>query len=125
LRCRYAGFSLPYERAGEWYGLSRDTVRRGVAELRSQGLLTMRMTWRATLRSPTGATEERRYTFAGPFSSQPPRETPKVVCASLLARRHGVVIFPALGKAFGMQRAYALPDGGACFESRPSSPRPA
>jgi hypothetical protein len=70
-------FSLPYERAGEWYGLSRDTVRRGVAELRSHELLTMRMVWRATLRSPTGATEERRYTLAGPFSSQNRRAKPR------------------------------------------------
>jgi hypothetical protein len=70
-------FGLPYERAGEWYGLSRDTVRRGIAELRSHGLLTMRMTWRATLRSPTGATEERRYTLAGPFASQNRRPKPR------------------------------------------------
>lgn len=70
-------FSLPYERAGTWYGLSRDTVRRGVAELRSQDILAMRAVWRATMRSPTGATEERRYTLAGAFASQNRRAKPR------------------------------------------------
>lgn len=63
-------FGLPQERAGEWYGLSRDTIRRGVAQLRQHELLTMRTTWRRTQRSPTGATEERRYTLTGSFASQ-------------------------------------------------------
>jgi hypothetical protein len=63
-------FSLPYTRGGEWYGISRDTIRRGIEQLRAYDLLTMRVAWRATLRSPTGATEERRYTLVGPFAPQ-------------------------------------------------------
>jgi len=63
-------FSLPHERGGEWYGISRDTIRRGVDELLAHELLTMRVAWRATMRSPTGATEERRYTLAGSFAAQ-------------------------------------------------------
>ncbi len=70
-------FSLPHTRGGEWYGISRDTIRRGVDQLRVHDLLTMRVAWRATLRSPTGATEERRYTLAGPFAPQKRRAKPR------------------------------------------------
>jgi hypothetical protein len=63
-------FALPHERGGEWYGISRDTIRRGFAELRQNELLTMRSTWKATPLSPTGATEERRYTLTGSFAPQ-------------------------------------------------------
>jgi hypothetical protein len=68
-------FSLPHERGGAWYGLSRDTIRRGVTELRRHELLTMRATWNATPRSPTGAAEERRYTLTGSFAPQKRRAT--------------------------------------------------
>ncbi len=63
-------FSLPHERGGEWYGISRDTVRRGVGQLREHDLLTMRTTWKAAAGSPTGAAEERRYTLTGPFAAE-------------------------------------------------------
>jgi hypothetical protein len=63
-------FKLPHGRGGEWYGISRDTIGRGVATLRRHELLTMRATLRATPLSPTGATEERRYTLTGPFAAQ-------------------------------------------------------
>ncbi len=70
-------FSLPHERGGEWYGISRDTIRRGVDQLREHELLTMRVTWKATIRSPTGATEERQYTLIGPFAVQKRRARQK------------------------------------------------
>jgi len=63
-------FSLPHERGGEWYGISRDTIRRGVDQLLEHDLITVRVVWRATMRSPTGATEERRYTLAGAFAAK-------------------------------------------------------
>jgi hypothetical protein len=63
-------FSLPHERGGEWYGISRDTIRRGVGQLLEHQLLNMRVVLRATMRSPTGATEERRYTLAGSFAAK-------------------------------------------------------
>ena len=63
-------FSLPQERGGAWYGLSRDTIRRGVSTLRRYELLGMRVTYVATTSSPTGATEQRRYTLDGAFSRQ-------------------------------------------------------
>lgn len=70
-------FSLPHERGGEWYGISRDTIRRGVAQLREHELLTMRTTWKATANSPTGATEDRRYTLTGPFAAENRRAQPR------------------------------------------------
>jgi hypothetical protein len=70
-------FSLPHERGGEWYGISRDTVRRGVAQLREHELLTMRSTWKATASSPTGAAEDRRYSLTGPFAAQQRRARPR------------------------------------------------
>jgi hypothetical protein len=63
-------FVLPHERGGEWYGVSRDTIRRGVAGLRELELLTMRISLRQTPLSPTGATEQRRYTLQGPFAAK-------------------------------------------------------
>jgi hypothetical protein len=41
--------------------------------------------------------------------------------ATTLVQRHGVVTLPTLGKAFGMQRAYALPDE-VMFRESPSLP---
>jgi hypothetical protein len=61
-------FKLPQGRGGQWYGISRDTVRRGIVDLRRHDLLTVRVAWRRTQNSPTGATEERRYTLTGPFA---------------------------------------------------------
>lgn len=63
-------FKLPHERGAEWYGLSRDTIRRGLAQLRQHQLLTTRTIWKPTPISPTGATEERLYTLTGPFAPQ-------------------------------------------------------
>jgi hypothetical protein len=63
-------FILPQERSGEWYGLSRDTVRRGLGILVGLELLSMHATFKAAPRSPTGATEQRRYTLTGPFARQ-------------------------------------------------------
>lgn len=66
-------FMLPQERGGTWYGLSRDTIRRGLHELRAHDLLEMRTTFKKAPRSPTGATEERRYTLKEPFARAPAR----------------------------------------------------
>lgn len=63
-------FVLPQERGGEWYGVSRDTIRRGVRTLRRYELLTMRVTLRKTALSPTGAVEQRHYSLSGPFGPE-------------------------------------------------------
>lgn len=60
-------FILPQEHAGRWYGISRDTVRRGLRELVDNELLSVQITHKRAPLSPTGATEQRRYTLRDPF----------------------------------------------------------
>jgi hypothetical protein len=58
-----AGFNLPYNRARDWYGLSEDSAKEGLHELRKRGLLAVESTWVAAPRSPTGWTERLEYTL--------------------------------------------------------------
>jgi len=60
-------FMLPHEHAGRWYGLSRDTIRRGLRELQANELLSVKTTRRRAALSPTGTAEHRRYTLREPF----------------------------------------------------------
>jgi hypothetical protein len=60
-------FLLPNERGSQWYGLSRDTVRKGLRDLRLLGLLSVREVPKVTPLTPLGITLERRYTLRGPF----------------------------------------------------------
>jgi hypothetical protein len=60
-------FILPQEHAGRWYGISRDTVRRGLHELIANDLLSVQITYKRAPLSPTGATEQRRYALLDPF----------------------------------------------------------
>lgn len=71
-------FSLPQERGGEWYGVSRDTIRRGIRTLHSEKLLSIRSIVTTAPQSPTGRTEQRRYKLAGPFArpNRLPRRRP-------------------------------------------------
>lgn len=70
-------FILPQEHAGRWYGISRDTVRRGLRELVDHDLLSVQVTHKRAPLSPTGATEQRRYMLGEPFR-RPPTPTPTV-----------------------------------------------
>lgn len=72
-----ASFILPHRRGGEWYGLSRDTMRRGLNTLIRNELLMVRVTIRSAPRSPTGAIEQRRYTLSGPFARKRAGARPK------------------------------------------------
>lgn len=69
-------FILPQEHAARWYGISRDTIRRGLTELVQTELLNVRVTHKRAPLSPTGATEQRRYTLREPFRRPPAREEP-------------------------------------------------
>ena len=69
-------FTLPQEHGASWYGLSRDTVRRGLHELLEHDLLDVRATFKRAPRSPTGATEQRRYTLKEPFTRTQARQAP-------------------------------------------------
>lgn len=61
------GFPLPGERGPAWYGISADTVQRGLAELVDRSLLEVDSQLRLEPLSATGYTEERHYTLIGPF----------------------------------------------------------
>ena len=61
-------FVLPQEHGGRWYGLSRDTVRRGLSVLLGQGLLDVRVLHKRAPLSPIGTTEHRHYRLCKPFS---------------------------------------------------------
>jgi hypothetical protein len=76
-------FALPQEHGARWYGISRDTIRRGLGELLTAELLTYRVTFRAAPLSPIGAIEQRRYELRSPFRrpssrSAPPDHEPNV-----------------------------------------------
>jgi hypothetical protein len=61
-------FILPTARGVQWYGLSRDTVRKGLRDLRLLGLLSVRQVPKIAPLTPLGYTLERRYTLSGPFT---------------------------------------------------------
>jgi hypothetical protein len=60
-------FSLPYQKARPWYGISADTAERGLQSLRDRGLLSMRTEFKEAPLSPDGYTEQRLYTLQPPF----------------------------------------------------------
>lgn len=63
-------FILPHKHAAGWYGLSRDTVRRGLKELVDLELLSVRRWRKRAPLAPNGFTMEHRYTLKGPFASE-------------------------------------------------------
>jgi hypothetical protein len=65
-------FVLPTERGKAWYGLSRDTIRKGLRDLRLYGLLDVREERKAAPLSAIGYTFERRYRLRPPFRVEPP-----------------------------------------------------
>lgn len=78
------GFRLPFEQAPAWYGLSADTIGRGVDRLCRRGLLVVDKTYKKAPLSPLGYTAEHRYTLEAPFgpigkaSSSRPRARTRV-----------------------------------------------
>jgi hypothetical protein len=63
------GFTLPFERVPEWYGVSRSTAQRGFAELHAKGIITFSQDWRFDPKNPRTWSEERSYTLLGPYSA--------------------------------------------------------
>lgn len=61
-------FLLPTEKAPVWYGMSTDTVERGLRELRAVNLLHRERHQREDWLSPTGFAVEFRYTLQPPFA---------------------------------------------------------
>lgn len=64
-------FVLPLENGSRWYGISRDSLRRGIRELVDLELMSYRTRFKRAPNAPTGATEERRYSLQGPFARAP------------------------------------------------------
>jgi hypothetical protein len=61
-------FILPGQQAAGWYGLSPDTIKRGIRQLRSVGVLSVRMVSKKAPLAPAGHTLERHYSLRAPFS---------------------------------------------------------
>ena len=61
------GFVLPTERSKDWYGISTESADRGLRTLRQQGILDRVTRVKSAPLSPTGVTQEYRYTLTKPF----------------------------------------------------------
>jgi hypothetical protein len=73
-------FILPTEKGKDWYGLSRDTMRKGLRDLRLYGLLSMSERSKAAPLSALGFTMERRYRLHPPLArDDAPRSPPRAV----------------------------------------------
>lgn len=75
-------FTLPAERAGDWYGISPDTVQRGLSELQGHGLIDVAERFKPAPLSETGWTIEHRYTLQSPFG---PKRRPVATVTKLHA----------------------------------------
>lgn len=60
-------FLLPQEKAHRWYGISPDTIGRGIAGLKARDLLHDDKSFKPAPLSAVGYTEEHRYTLLTPF----------------------------------------------------------
>ena len=64
-------FTLPTERAAQWYGISADTLQRGLDELRQHELIKVWSRTKKAPRSRYGYTSENHYALQGPFARAP------------------------------------------------------
>ncbi len=64
-------FTLPTEHASGWYGISADTLQRGLDELRDLGLLKVWTRAKKAPRTRFGYTVENHYALQGPFVRAP------------------------------------------------------
>ena len=63
-------FVLPTEKGKDWYGISRDTTRKGLRELRLHGILSMSQARKVAPLTASGYTFERKYRLCPPFRKQ-------------------------------------------------------
>lgn len=68
LLSRRPGTVLPQERAPEWYGISADTLGRGLKGLREHDLVRVTVIKKQEPLSPVGYTWEQRYNLLPPFA---------------------------------------------------------
>jgi hypothetical protein len=64
------GFTLPAERAKQWYGISADTVESGFAELRRNKVLAKGRDWRVHRKVPGGYAPANVYQLLPPFAQR-------------------------------------------------------
>jgi hypothetical protein len=71
-------FVLPSDRASKWYGLSADSLERGLRELHEAGLLIRHRTMVESWLSPTGQSARYEYQLESPFArpGRVPRRAP-------------------------------------------------
>lgn len=60
-------FRMPVEQGPVWYGISADTIGRGLKGLTDRGLLEVDKRFKPAPLSPLGYTAEHRYTLVAPF----------------------------------------------------------
>ena len=70
-------FLLPTRQGADWYGLSRDTMRKGLRTLRLLGILEVSEEPKKAPLAPLGFTMERRYTVKAPFRLDAEAPTPE------------------------------------------------
>lgn len=66
-------FVLPQSHGADWYGVSRDTLRRGLRTLQEMGLISFSTVTKKAPLAPSGITRDRLYTLTGPFEITDPR----------------------------------------------------
>ena len=73
-------FVLPTERAPAWYGISADTLERGLHELGEHGVLSRVLRVRKAPLAPAGKTRVAEYTRVGAFAAptRPPWTSPRL-----------------------------------------------
>jgi hypothetical protein len=71
-------FGLPEERAQDWYGLSGDTLGRGLAELRRALVLEARPYFKKAPLAPAGYTKQLQYRLRPPFHKRRAKEAATV-----------------------------------------------
>ena len=91
-------FTLPTERASAWYGVSPDTLQRGLDELRERELVKV---WTRTKKAPRaryGYTTENHYALQGPFA-RAPIETEATIAAIIESKDPDVALsIPTAGQ---------------------------
>lgn len=60
-------FLLPQHHGAKWYGVSRDTIRRGLRSLQKMGLLSYTTVTKPAPLAPSGTTVDRLYSLTGPL----------------------------------------------------------
>lgn len=70
-------FVLPGDQAANWYGISKETARRGIRILRTHGLLEASTRTKKAPLSPAGITKERIYSLRRPFDPMPRGTAPQ------------------------------------------------